>query len=87
MPFTFKIEKPKVESKRVFMKLEEMIERENGSISGDHETGTIISSDGVEGSYVVGEEFIEITIYKKPCYYAEFAVEKYIRDVFREAST
>ena len=86
MPFTFTIEKPDADSKKVFQKLKEMIEKEGGFISGDDKKG-FISSDGVEGDYVVGTKSIEILIRKKPMLYPEFAVERHIRSVFHEASS
>jgi len=86
MAFTFTIEKPKVESEKLFLDIKEIIERREGSISGDDKEGRI-SSYGVEGNYVVGTESIEITIDKKPMIYPEFAVKRYIRKFFSEVSS
>jgi len=82
-PFSFKIERPK-DIETTFKKLKERIEKENGSLSGDNEKGSI-SSSGVEGMYIVKPDSIEITILKNP-YKLDLAVEIYIKNKFKKIS-
>ena len=88
MLFKFKIEKPK-DAETTFKKLKERIEIYNGELLGDVNSG-VIKSDGVEGEYIFGKEFIEITIQKKPIYLGipvpNSLVEKKIRSIFKKIS-
>ena len=86
MAFSFHIEKPN-DINATFKKLKEKLEKHKGTLSGDDSRG-YISSDGVEGSYIVGTDSIEITIHKKPLpIIPNRTVEKEIRRLFNKIKT
>ena len=89
MPFSFNIERPK-DVQTTFRKLKERLVKFGGSLSGGDNEGSICS-DGVEGTYIVKTDSIEITIYKKPSILfipvPDALVEKEIRNIFREISS
>ena len=62
--FTFCIDRPE-DVKFTFKKLNELIKQHKGKLDGDDTQG-FISIHGVEGTYTVSENTIEITITKKP---------------------
>jgi hypothetical protein len=81
--FTFNIKKPE-DIKSTFKKLKQRIEKYKGRLTGDDVSGSIFS-DGVEGSYAVKADFIEITVHKKPLpIIPNIVVENEIRKIFLE---
>ena len=89
MSFSFNIERPK-DIQATFRKLEERLKKEGGNLSGGDAKGSIFS-DGVEGTYIVKTDSVEITIHKKPSILfipvSDALVEKEIRNIFREISS
>jgi len=84
MLFSFKVNRP-ADLKATFINVKKLIEESGGSLVGDEHSGQI-SSHGVEGTYKVKANSIEITVNKKPTGYPEFAVKSYITKVFKKCS-
>ena len=84
MPFTFTVTKP-TDIKKAFSVLEEKIKKHGGTLRGDEKSGYILSN-GVEGSYTVMADCIEITVIKKPALLSKSVVEKYVSKEFDNAS-
>ena len=79
----FLIDKPK-DIKTVFENLQKKIASNGGKLSGDEASG-IISSNGVEGKYIVGADSIEITITKKASpLIPNRIIENEIRSIFKK---
>jgi len=84
MLFSFSLERPD-DIKSTFLKLKEELESHNGKLSGNDVSGSI-SSNGVEGTYVVEEDSIKIKIHKKPLLFPNSLIENEIRRIFRKVS-
>ena len=83
MKFSFKIDKPK-DIKATFENLRKKITSHGGRLEGDN-TGGFISSNGVEGEYLVEADFIEITILKKASpLIPNRIIENEIRSIFKK---
>jgi len=85
MPFTFTIKKPD-DMQKAFSALKKAIEGHGGTLTGDQESGRIVS-DGVDGSYNVKADLIEITVNKKPALLPKSAIEKLISDNLNKMSS
>ena len=70
---------------KTFDRVKREVEKYNGYLHGDLKKGRI-SSSGVEGTYVVTDTTVEITILKKPLIVTNAYIEKEIKEIFREAS-
>jgi len=64
MPYTFKIDNL-TDIKIAYEELERMAKRFNSRITGEDISGNI-STNGFEGSYQVGREFVNVAIRKNP---------------------
>jgi hypothetical protein len=84
MPFSFRIPIPE-DLEGVFENFKREIARNRGSLQGDLQSGRI-SASGVQGRYTVCENFINITVTRKPFFLSNSFVENFIRNKFREAS-
>jgi len=83
LKYSFKIDKPK-DMKTTFENLRKKIASHGGKLDGDDASG-FISSNGVEGKYIVKAECIEITILKKALpLIPNRMVEKEIRNIFKD---
>ncbi|MCL2097069.1 MAG: hypothetical protein FWH10_09260 [Oscillospiraceae bacterium] len=82
MAFDFKIPKPK-DMKKALASAKQEIAKSGGMFSGDEAAGRF-SGSGVEGNYRTGNNFVAVTITRKPLLYPESAVKSTIADYFRE---
>lgn len=62
--FSFRIAKPE-DLERAFENLRREIRKNRGALQGDLQSGRIFVS-GVEGRYTICEEFINITVTRRP---------------------
>ena len=84
--FSFKIDKPD-DIKSTFSKLKEELAPMGGKVEGDEKKG-FIAVLGAEGGYEVAEDYILITITKKPSILLpNRLIEKEIRSTFEKIST
>jgi hypothetical protein len=84
MPFSFRIPIPE-NLETVFENFRGEIGRKRGFFQGDLQSGRIAVS-GVEGRYNVCENFINITVTRRPFFVSNSFIENFIRNEFRKAS-
>lgn len=84
MIFSFKVNSPG-DIIATLENLQKKLAQHKGKFNGD-EKGGFISSNGIDGQYIVKENTIEITVLKKPLLIPNKVIEKEIKKIFTEVS-